>query len=606
MRLLFFALLFASTFVLTLGTEAQAQVTLNPGESVTVQAKNVQEESHDSDGDGVFYVEGPMDNCPNAPNPAQNDLDGDGDGDACDPQDNRDSDGDSVQNFQDKCEGSDDAIDPDADGIPSGCDSDRDGDGRDNASDYAPDNPNIQDPPDTTPPPVPSITAGQAEGSTRTSTDDVTFSFQTTEQGAAFECRLRKDGSNPSFTACVSPQTYNDNGNGSFSFEVRAVDAAGNISAAKVRNFTINVPPPPVACQGQQVQPGNGLATTINADPSGTATTFCLASGDYPINSIINLRSGDSIQGPEGQIINAGPASYGVPTAKIHADNVTLSRIIQMFPGTGPVKWVEVSGADTDYTATTEANCTTRFVAGRGCLVNGSGTGVAMSQAGAQARLQYAYVHNNDMQGAGASGYILNSHFTDNSQDPNTLGFGAGSMKGITEFVFAYNFVHNEQANGPWYDHSLKGAGNVPEMASNPGGGAWFHHNLIVNNGRWGMRYEYVPRDVATGEHPTAPSFLAEDNVMAGNGTEPGHVGGGASQEDAMNGTFRNNTFGPVTINGTSYGHNEGNLALRFSDGAARTTDLFRSFATGNTLQGETIGGCQLPDTEVDCQNNTP
>ncbi|MHA7056558.1 thrombospondin type 3 repeat-containing protein [Aquimarina sp. M1] len=55
----------------------------------------------DSDNDGIPDQ---VDNCPNVSNPDQTaDIDGDGIGDACDNLDNRDTDGDGVQNFSDLC-----------------------------------------------------------------------------------------------------------------------------------------------------------------------------------------------------------------------------------------------------------------------------------------------------------------------------------------------------------------------------------------------------------------------------------------------------------------------------------------------------------------------
>jgi hypothetical protein len=61
-----------------------------------------------------------------------------------------------------------------------------------------------------------------------TSETTATFGFTSDEAGAVFECSL--DGA--AFAPCTSPQTYTALGTGSHTFQVRAVDGAGNADAS--------------------------------------------------------------------------------------------------------------------------------------------------------------------------------------------------------------------------------------------------------------------------------------------------------------------------------------------------------------------------------------
>ena len=87
----------------------------------------------DADGDGV---EDTADNCPSVANPGQADLDGDGQGDACDP----DNDNDGAADAQDNCPraANADQLDTDGDGQGDACDGDDDNDGLPDAGDNCP------------------------------------------------------------------------------------------------------------------------------------------------------------------------------------------------------------------------------------------------------------------------------------------------------------------------------------------------------------------------------------------------------------------------------------------------------------------------------------
>ncbi len=88
---------------------------------------------------------------------------------------------------------------------------------------------------DTTPPET-TIDSGPTAGSTINDATP-TFGFSSNEAGSTYECQLDNGG----FSACTSPFTTATLSDGSHTFEVRAIDPAGNIDASPAsRNFTVD------------------------------------------------------------------------------------------------------------------------------------------------------------------------------------------------------------------------------------------------------------------------------------------------------------------------------------------------------------------------------
>ena len=93
------------------------------------------------------------------------------------------------------------------------------------------------------------------------------FSF-TGETNAAFECQLLP--SNEPWRACTSPQTYDAQVNGDYTFNVRATDAAGNtgVNASYAWRIGSATPPPPAAAE-QKDMTSDGNADVVARDSAG-------------------------------------------------------------------------------------------------------------------------------------------------------------------------------------------------------------------------------------------------------------------------------------------------------------------------------------------------
>ena len=106
------------------------------------------------------------------------------------------------------------------------------------------------------PPPDTSVPETELTGGPTGATNDATPAFNfSSEPGATFECRV----DSADFMTCSSPHTTSPLGDGAHTFEVRAVDAAGNEDTTPAsRTFTVDTNPP---------------QTAIDSGPEGTITS---------------------------------------------------------------------------------------------------------------------------------------------------------------------------------------------------------------------------------------------------------------------------------------------------------------------------------------------
>ena len=325
-------------------------------------------------------------------------------------------------------------------------------------------------------------------------------------------------------------------------------------------------------CSGVQIRPGNDLDAVVNRDPGDRATTFCVSASPsgttYNVSDTVRLGPGDRLLGQPGQAITRGPASYGVPTVKLRG-GASLEKVIEL-RGTNQLRWLDVSGGV---------------------------KGIAASQASPSTLMEYLRVHDTSRTGiTSMNGRLLRSELFQNGTDRRWWGHSASAVKGQAEYEAAYNYVHDNPANGIWCDVGCRDGGSATPN------GFWAHDNLLVSNGRWGVRYEFSPV-LPSGKRAAGSTALIERNEIHANGWQSNKAFGGASMWDAQNATFRANSFGAKTVGGVSYAANTGQQAILFFDSQNRT-DLYNGDAVGNSLGGETIEGCEKPDNIVYCSDN--
>ncbi len=317
---------------------------------------------------------------------------------------------------------------------------------------------------------------------------------------------------------------------------------------------------------------GRDIDATINADPRSTPSRFVLgADCTFLASATIVPSDGDEVACAVAPTFVQRGRAFDPTTRCTVAGNSSVETVFRPIGQGGTTATVRFEGIK---------------ITG-GNFTGSNGTGAAIAEGSMTTSSSHFGIEVRDNEAAGilsAKGTFERVEFTNNTRDANALGFIGSAMKTRNEVEVKNSYVHDTQGNGIWCDESCVDSANYPN-------GFWVHDNLVVNNGRAGIRFENVGGS-------NAGEALIENNDVGGNSF--GDVKrGGISVRDAQNATIRNNRFGTP--------HNSGNVAKIASDsGRSSRPDLFNIDIVNNTLNGEIIKGCELPDTVVACSGNTP
>src|SRR5262249_50107716 len=100
---------------------------------------------------------------------------------------------------------------------------------------------------------------------------NASFTFSATKPGSVFECGL----DSAPFITCSSPASYSGLAQGSHTFQVRALDSAGNVDPTPAsRTWTIDTIPPDTAITSGPPALSNSTAATFGFSATEPGSTF--------------------------------------------------------------------------------------------------------------------------------------------------------------------------------------------------------------------------------------------------------------------------------------------------------------------------------------------
>jgi len=176
--------------------------------------------------------------------------------------------------------------------------------------------------------PETTITSGPSDPTNSTS---ASFSFSSTEAGSTFQCSL--DGG--AYASCTSPKSYGGLAAGSHTFQVRAIDPAGNTDATPATStWTVDVAAPNTSLTSNPANPTNQTSASFSFTSTEAGSSFqcaldgapfsvCSSPADYTLlgegSHTFEVKATDTAGNPD-----ATPATY-TWTVDLTAPNTTIT-----------------------------------------------------------------------------------------------------------------------------------------------------------------------------------------------------------------------------------------------------------------------------------------
>ncbi|RKG86455.1 DUF11 domain-containing protein [Corallococcus sp. CA049B] len=180
-----------------------------------------------------------------------------------------------------------------------------------------------------------------------TSNRDASFEFTSNESTVTFECRFDAG----TFAPCTSPQTRTDLADGTYTVQVRAVDAAGNVDPTPATfTWTVDTTAPDTFIRSGPAANDAPNPATFDLDSDETGVTYACSLDDGPFTSCADPAVFTVTSGPHTLAVRATDAAGNVDespatwswSATDDADNDGLTDAEEAQHGTDP------RNADTD------------------------------------------------------------------------------------------------------------------------------------------------------------------------------------------------------------------------------------------------------------------